>query len=88
MDLTPYVATLRESLATAAAAGDEQTRKTAAVLSSTLEPAARLAIMNALADLAAEVTVSLSTQVVDIRLDGREVRVVVTDTSPADEPEI
>jgi hypothetical protein len=78
MDLTPYLAALREDLGTAASAGDENTQRTAAVLAAALEPAARLAIMNALADLAAEVTASLDDYVVDIRLSGRDVEVVVT----------
>jgi uncharacterized protein (DUF1778 family) len=82
MDLTPYIATLREDLTTAAAAGDDQTRRTAAVLSAALEPAVRLAIMNALSDLAAEVTASLDDHVVSLRLDGRDVQVVVTATAP------
>jgi HicB family len=86
MDLTPYIATLREDLTTAAAAGDDNTRRTAAVLSAALEPAARLAIMNALSDLAAEVTASLEDHVVSLRLDGRDVQVVVTaTTAPAEE---
>ncbi|UUV33977.1 toxin-antitoxin system HicB family antitoxin [Amycolatopsis roodepoortensis] len=78
MDLTPYITSLREDLANTASAGDEQTRRAAALLSSALEPAARLTIMNALADLAAEVTSALPGHVVDVRLDGRDVRVVVT----------
>jgi hypothetical protein len=82
MDLTPYIASLREDLATAASAGDESTQRTAAVLGAALEPAARLAIMNALSDLAAEVTASLDDHVVDVRLVGREVQVVVTGTAP------
>ncbi|MEU4803356.1 toxin-antitoxin system HicB family antitoxin [Actinosynnema sp. NPDC023587] len=81
MDLSPYIAQLREDLATAASAGDEDTRRTAAVLSAALEPAARLALMNALSDLAAEVTVALAGPVVDVRLDGRDVRVAVTGAS-------
>jgi hypothetical protein len=78
MELTPYVSALREDLSTAAAAGDEQTRRTAAVLAAALEPAARLAIMNALSDLAAEVTAALEDRVVEVRLDGRDVRVSVS----------
>jgi len=78
MDLTPYVTTLRDDLSTAASAGDEQTQRVAAVLAATLEPAARLAIMNALSDLAAEVTAALDDRVVEVRLDGREVKVAVT----------
>jgi hypothetical protein len=53
MDLSTYVTQLREDLASAAAAGDEQTQRTGALLGAAIEPAARLALMNALADLAA-----------------------------------
>lgn len=80
MDLTPYIAMLREDLATAASAGDEQTQRTAAVLAAALEPAARLAIMNALSELAAEVTTALDDHVVEIRIEGRDVGVAVTRT--------
>ncbi|EID55844.1 toxin-antitoxin system HicB family antitoxin [Saccharomonospora xinjiangensis] len=83
MDLNPYLSTLRESLATTASAGDEQLQRAAAVLAATLEPAARLTLMNALSDLAAEVTAQLPDHVVEVRLDGRDVRVVVTGGSPA-----
>jgi hypothetical protein len=83
MDLNPYLAALRDDLATTASAGDETMRRAAAVLSAAIEPAARLAMMNALSDLAAEVTAALPDHVVDIRLDGRDVRVVVTETSGA-----
>ena len=87
MDLSPYIASLREDLATAASAGDENTRRTAAALSAALEPAARLAIMNALSDLAAEVTASLDGQVVEVRLAGRDVQVLVTGSAePEPEP--
>lgn len=87
MDLTPYIASLREDLVTAASAGDENTRRSAEVLAAALEPAARLAIMNALSDLAAEVTASLDDHVVDVRLSGRDVQVVVTGTAaPHDGP--
>ncbi|WP_434440247.1 toxin-antitoxin system HicB family antitoxin [Lentzea sp. E54] len=87
MDLSPYIASLREDLATAASAGDDNTRRTAAALSAALEPAARLAIMNALSDLAAEVTAALDGQVVDVRLAGRDVQVVVTGSAePEPEP--
>jgi hypothetical protein len=87
MDLTPYIASLREDLVTAASAGDENTRRSAEVLAAALEPAARLAIMNALSDLAAEVTASLDDHVVDVRLAGRDVQVVVTGRgTPQDDP--
>jgi HicB family len=87
MDLSKYVTQLREDLASAAAAGDEQTRRTAALLGAAIEPAARLALMNALSDLAAEVTAALPDRVVEVRLDGRDVRVAVSDDGTAAEPE-
>lgn len=86
MDVSQYVTQLREALASAAAAGDEQTRRTAALLGAAVEPAARLALMNALSDLAAEVTAALGDRVVEVRLDGRDVRVVVSPDAAA-EPE-
>src|SRR3954453_10422637 len=85
MDLSKYVTQLREDLASAAAAGDEQTRTTAALLGSAIEPAARLAIMNALSDLAAEVTAALDDRVVEVRLDGRDVRIAVSSPSDVDD---
>ncbi|MBO0872974.1 MAG: toxin-antitoxin system HicB family antitoxin [Pseudonocardia sp.] len=90
MDVTPYVTALREDLKSAAAAGDEQTQRTAALLAAAIEPAARLAVMNALADLAAEVTEAMDGErVVEVRLDGRQVRVAVSEPArpePPDEP--
>ena len=86
MELNQYLSTLRETLTAAASAGDEQTRRTAGLLSAAIEPAARLAIMNALADLAAEITASLDDRIVDVRLDGQDVRVVVTNTA-SEEPD-
>lgn len=84
MDLSQYVTQLREDLTSAASAGDEQTRRTAALLAGAIEPAARLAIMNALADVAAEITEALGDRVVDVRLDGRDVRVAVGPGPDAD----
>src|SRR5689334_2056656 len=78
MDLSTYVTQLREDLASAAAAGDEQTQRTGALLGAAIEPAARLAVMNALSDLAAEVTEALGDRTVEVRLDGRDIRVAVS----------
>ena len=78
MDLTPYTQNLRDDLLTAASVGDEDARRAAALLAGAIEPAARLAIMNALSDLAAEVTGELGDTTVELRLDGRDVRVSVS----------
>ena len=79
MDLNPYIRNLREDLLAAAALGDEETRRAAALLGAAIEPAGRLAIMNALSDLAAEVTAALDRTVVEVKLDGRDVRVSVSE---------
>ena len=84
MDLTPYLRSLRDDLVAAAAIGDEQVRRAAEVLSGAIEPSARLALMNALSDFAAEVTDALEHVVVDLRLDGRNVKVSVTEHTPAE----
>lgn len=87
MDLSPYINQLREDLTAAASAGDDHTRQAAGMLSAAVEPATRLALMNALSDLAAEVTTQLDGQVVDVRLDGRDIRVVVSGSSSEPEPD-
>lgn len=79
MDLTPYTQHLRDDLITAASVGDDAARRAAAMLAGAIEPAARLAIMNALSDLAAEVTGALRDTTVELKLDGRDVRVSVTE---------
>ncbi len=84
MDLTPYVAALRDDLAAAAAVGDEATARAGTALAAALEPAVRLAMMNALSDLAGEVSDTLDDRSVSLRLQGREVRVVVD--HPAQHP--
>jgi hypothetical protein len=89
MDLTEYVEALRRSLATAAAAGGEQARETARLLSDTIEPAVRLTVTDALAAMAAEVTAALDgSAMVDIRVRGRDPEVVVVPAEHAapDEP--
>lgn len=78
MDLTQYTQNLRDDLLAAASVGDDDTRRAAALLTAAMEPAARLALMNALSDLAAEVTGALDGTTVELRLDGRDVRVAVT----------
>lgn len=77
MDLTPYVNQLRNDLLTAASVGSDETKRAAALLAGALEPATRLAMMNALSDLAAEITAALRDTSVGLRLDGGQVRLAV-----------
>ena len=88
MDLTPYVTSLREDLLAASAAGDEQTQRTAALLVGAIEPAARLAMLHALSDMAAEVTESLGDgRTVEVRLDGRQARIAVSEPPRDEQPD-
>jgi len=82
MDLTPYTQSLRQDLLTAASVGDEDVRRAANSLAGAIEPAARLAIMNAMSDFAAEVTGALQDTTVEVRLDGRDVRISVARHEP------
>jgi hypothetical protein len=77
MDLTDHVDALRGALTTAAAAGGERSRETARLLADTIEPAVRLALIDALSAMAAEVTAALDGPLVDIRVRGRDPEVVV-----------
>jgi HicB-like protein involved in pilus formation len=87
MDLTPYVSALRDDLAAAASVGDEQTARAGTALAGALEPAVRLALMNALSDLASEVSDHLDDHTVSLRLRGREVDVAVERTPDASAPD-
>lgn len=88
MDLSPYVESLRRDLVTAAAAGTDETRRTAELLATALDPAVRLTVLDALTDAVADVTEALSGVTVDVRMHGREPRIVVTAQEPEQaEPE-
>jgi hypothetical protein len=82
MDLTPYLETLRADLAAAAAPGGPDTAKAAELLSHALDASARLALLEALSDAAAEITTRLPEGSVEVRLRGREADLVVSTAEP------
>jgi hypothetical protein len=92
MDITPYVEGLRRDLLAAAEAAGPEARDTAERLSYALDPAARLALMEAVSQAAAEITAELPAGSVEVRLAGRDLdfRVEVpqaaatTDAEPGD----
>jgi len=87
MDLTPYLETLRADLAAAAAPGGPDTARAAEMLGHSLDASARLALLEALSDAAAEITTRLRDASVEVRLRGRDADLVVTHTAaPHDEP--
>lgn len=86
MDLTPYLENLRRDLAAVAAPGGPDIARAAELLAGSLEASARLSLMEALADAAAELTTKLGTASVEVRLRGREADLVVTEVRPAPAP--
>ena len=88
MDLAPYVTNLRQALASAADAGDRETRELAERLTATLDSAARLVLLDALSAAADEITRELAPGSVDVRLRGLDPHFVVTPppAEPAEPP--
>ncbi|MFC4587608.1 hypothetical protein [Sphaerisporangium corydalis] len=85
MDLTPYVDNLRRELTVAAEAGGPDARALAERLTSPLESAVRLTLMEALSAAAGEITRDLAPGSVEIRLRGRDPDFLVT-PAPSDRP--
>lgn len=78
MDLHRHVGDLQHQLATAAAAGGDESRELAARLTAPLDAAARLVLLEALAEAAAEISTDLAPGSVDLRLRGGSTEFVVT----------
>jgi hypothetical protein len=86
MDLNPYLETLRRDLEASAAPGGEDISRAAALLSGSLEAAARLSLLEALSDAAAEITTKLNNTSVEVRLRGRSADLVVSAGAPSGPP--
>ena len=82
MDITPYVDNLRRDLAAAAEAGGPEIAQAAERLALALDPSARLALMEAISQAAAEITAEMPAGGVDVRLNGRELDFVVQGAHP------
>ncbi|GAA1510372.1 toxin-antitoxin system HicB family antitoxin [Nocardioides humi] len=82
MDLAPYVDSLRRDLLAAADGAGPQAREVAERLGYALDPAVRLAVMEALSQAAAEITAAMPSGSVDVRLDGRDLDFVVDPGAP------
>ncbi len=78
MDLTPYVESLRQDLRASAATGGESVVAAAERLAVALDPAMRMALLEALSHAAAEITTDLRGGSVEVRLRGRDPQFVVT----------
>jgi hypothetical protein len=77
MDITPYVESLRRDLTAVAETAGPEARTVAERLVVALDPAVRLALVEALSHAAAEITSELPAGSVEVRLHGREPQFVV-----------
>lgn len=77
VDITPFVESLRRDLLAAADSAGPEAREIAERLGYALDPAVRLAVMEAISQAASEITAAMSSGSVDVRLDGRELDFVV-----------
>ncbi|MEU7692592.1 toxin-antitoxin system HicB family antitoxin [Microbispora hainanensis] len=87
MDLMPYVENLRRQLTVAAEAGGPDARELAERLTSALESATRLTLLEALSAAADEITRDLAPGSVDVRLRGGDPAFVVTPPHSEPSPE-
>jgi hypothetical protein len=86
MNLTQYVAALRNELANAADLGGPEARELAERLTAPMESAVRLALLDALAAAADEITRDLAPGSVQLRLRDREPSFIVTVPPSDDSP--
>ncbi len=77
MDLSTYVDSVRDGVNNAAALADEHSRQIADKLGSAVESSTRLALLLALSDAAAEITIDLAPGSVEVRMSGSEPTFVV-----------
>lgn len=77
MDITGYADRLRADLGAAAAAGGPEMIAAADRLTTALDAAVRMTLLEALSDAAAEITAALDGATVEVRLRGRDPDLVV-----------
>jgi Arc-like DNA binding domain len=83
MDLSPYVNSLQTDLERSVAAAGADAQRLGGLLAGALEPAARLAIMDALSAAAAEISGAVHGVRIELRLTGRNPDIVVTSEDTA-----
>jgi hypothetical protein len=87
MELGQYVADLQRQLVDAASNGPDESLAVAQRLATGLDAATRLVLLDALSAAVAEITRDLAPTSVDLRLRGREVEFVVTQSGPETDPD-
>jgi HicB family len=85
VDLTTHIEALRGDL-DAIVAGDDQVRSTFDRLGRALEPALQLRLIDALSEASLELSDDLPTGHTEVRVAGRDARIVFVGPAPAPEP--
>lgn len=86
MDLRTVTRSVQEQLSASAALGDDATRRAAQLLSVSLEPALRIALQDAITQVASEVSAGIAPGCVELALRGGEVEVHVIPPSAPPAP--
>jgi hypothetical protein len=86
MDLTPYLDSVRDGVANAAALADEPTQQVAHRLSTAVESSTRLALIQALSDAASTISAELAPSSVELRMVGADPEFAVTVQNTETEP--
>jgi len=86
MDLSPYLASVREGVKNAAALADDNTQQVAQRLGTAIDSSTRLALIQALSDAASTISADLAPASVDVRIVGGEPEFAVSVPTPSAEP--
>lgn len=79
MELSPLINSLQQSLKSTAAPAGKDVAEAAALLAQSLEPAARLCLLEAMSGAADEITLALENTSVEARLRGQDIDFVVNE---------
>lgn len=86
MDLSPYLASVREGVTNAAALADEQTQQVAQRLGTAIDSSTRLALIQALSDAASTISADLAPASVEVRIVGGQPEFAVSVPTSSAEP--
>ncbi|MFC7625472.1 hypothetical protein [Microlunatus sp. GCM10028923] len=86
MDLSPYLASVREGVTNAAALADENTQQVAQRLGTAIDSSTRLAMIRALSDAASTISADLAPASVEVRIVGGDPEFAVSVPTAPSEP--
>ena len=86
MELSPLINSLQKSLQSTVAPAGKEVTEAAELLAQSLEPAARLCLLEAMSAAADEITLALEDTTVEARLRGHDVDFVVSESTQVEAP--